>query len=254
MGQAEALLHKPHVLAGYRAPLHAAQLRGCSEVCSGHSAGSLAPHGQEMSQGRAGRKARGDPGCTIPCIPMASQGGTSPAAAFHGSPLVPAPSPPAHSALHAAQLCSRGLSPPPDPGASSHSTPLSLTAEGWLGWMHCATQDRCAMSFPCEPSELLLPGGPTQTAQCQQPLHAHMCACGHRVHLGIPVDTVICAQAPPLHPAHPTTPSIAHLQGKWSTVGAARAVPSPRGLGVNLCISAGGSGFQDRKMRNAARV
>lgn len=115
MGQAEALLHKPHVLAGYRAPLHAAQLRGCSEVCSGHSAGSLAPHGQEMSQGRAGRKARGDPGCTIPCIPMASQGGTSPAAAFHGSPLVPAPSPPAHSALHAAQLCSRGLSPPPRP-------------------------------------------------------------------------------------------------------------------------------------------
>lgn len=254
MGQAEALLHKPHVLAGYRAPLHAAQLQGCSEVCSGHSAVSLAPHGQEMSQGRAGRKARGDPGCTIPCIPMASQGGTSPAAAFHGSPLVPAPSPPAHSALHAARLCSRGLSPPPDPGASSHSTPLSLTAEGWLGWMHCATQDRCAMSFPCEPSELLLPGGPTQTAQCQQPLHAHMCACGHRVHLGIPVDTVICAQAPPLHPAHPTTPSIAHLQGKWSTVGAARAVPSPRGLGVNLCISAGGSGFQDRKMRNAARV
>lgn len=47
-------------------------------------------------------------------------------------------------------------------------------------------------------------------------------------------QTEICAQAPPA-PCPPPTPSIAHLQGKRCTAGAARAVPSPRRLGVNLC-------------------
>lgn len=117
-----------------------------------------------------------------------------------------------------------------------HPTPLPSPLLQRGGWDGCTVPHRTDMLCPflCDPSELLLPGGPTQAMQCQQLFHAHVCACGHPVHSGISADTEICAQAPPA-PCPPPTPSIAHLQGMQSTAGAARAVPSPRGLGVNLC-------------------
>lgn len=190
---------------GYRAPLRAAQLWGCSEVSSGQCwEPGPTQAGNESGLGRKEGKRR--PGLHHSLRPNGLPGRDESCCSLPWVPAGPCTVPSSSQCPARSSAVLQGFVPPEE--LTHHPTPLPSPLLQRGGWDGCTVPHGTDMLCPflCDPSKLLLPGGPTQAMQCQQLFHAHVCACGHPVHSGISADRDLCpgppCTLPTPHPQH----------------------------------------------------